>query len=103
MQCVDGGQQTGARHGRETESACLPDSPATTASGLVLRGTSGTLARIASTGLGVGSAFVAVGVTAIKVDAGVVSAVYVEVRERIRPGVVGLTCKPSCMFCRCFG
>lgn len=66
----------------------MPDSPATAASGLVLRGTSGTLARIASTGLGVGSAVVAGGVTASKVDAGVVSAVYNEVRKRIRPGVV---------------
>jgi hypothetical protein len=81
----------------------MPGSPATTASGLVLRGTSGTLARIASTSLGVGSAVVAGGVTAMKVEDGSVSAVYVEVRQRIRPCVVGLTCKPFCMFCRCFG
>jgi hypothetical protein len=66
----------------------LSGSPATTASGLVLRGTSGTLARIASTGLGVGSAVVAGGVTAFKVESGVVSAVYIEVRKRIRPCVV---------------
>lgn len=66
----------------------MPGSPATAASGLVLRGTSGTLARIASTGLRVGSAVVAGGVTASKIDAGVVSAVYIEVRKRIRSGVV---------------
>jgi hypothetical protein len=66
----------------------LPGSPATAASGLVLRGTSGTLARIASTSLRVGSAVVAGGVTAIKVEDGSVSAVYVEVRQRIRPCVV---------------
>jgi hypothetical protein len=66
----------------------MPGSPATTASGLVLRGTSGTLARIASTSLRVGSAVVAGGVTASKVDAGVVLVVYVELRKRIRSGVV---------------
>jgi hypothetical protein len=66
----------------------MPGSPATTASSLVLRGTSGTLARIASTSLGVGSAVVAGGVTASKVDARVVSAVQVEVCERIRSGVL---------------
>jgi hypothetical protein len=64
----------------------MPGSPATTASSLVLRGTSGTLARIASTSLGVGSAVVAGGVTASKVDAGVVLAVYIEVRKRILDG-----------------